>query len=191
MRALEFAVIDTETTGLSPYKGAKLIEVAGMVVDEAWTIREDKAFHSTINPGVPIPIFITRLTGISNRMVKDAPPAEDVLPAFFRFLSGRILVIQNAPFDLSFLNYYAEQLGLPKLLNPVVDTILLSRKLFRGRHNLDLILARLNILAEGRHRALGDVILTAKAFVKMAAMIGEEEVIKMAKRRAFNRKPPL
>ena len=191
MRALEFAVIDTETTGLSPYKGAKLIEVAGMVVDEAWTIREDKAFHSTINPGVPIPIFITRLTGISNRMVKDAPPAEDVLPAFFRFLSGRILVIQNAPFDLSFLNYYAEQLGLPKLLNPVVDTILLSRKLFRGRHNLDLILARLNILAEGRHRALGDVILTAKAFVKMAAMLGEEEVIKMAKRRAFNRKPPL
>ncbi|WP_290668228.1 PolC-type DNA polymerase III [Kosmotoga sp.] len=191
MRALEFAVIDTETTGLSPYKGGKLIEVAGMVVDEAWTIREDKAFHSTINPGVPIPIFITRLTGISNRMVKDAPPAEDVLPAFFRFLSGRILVIQNAPFDLSFLNYYAEQLGLPKLLNPVVDTILLSRKLFRGRHNLDLILARLNILAEGRHRALGDVILTAKAFVKMAAMLGEEEVIKMAKRRAFNRKPPL
>ena len=191
MRALEFAVIDTETTGLSPYKGAKLIEVAGMVVDEAWTIREDKAFHSTINPGVPIPIFITRLTGISNRMVKDAPPAENVLPAFFRFLSGRILVIQNAPFDLSFLNYYAEQLGLPKLLNPVVDTILLSRKLFRGRHNLDLILARLNILAEGRHRALGDVILTAKAFVKMAAMIGEEEVIKMAKRRAFHRKPSL
>jgi len=191
VRALEFAVIDTETTGLSPYKGAKLIEVAGMVVDEAWTIREDKAFHSTINPGVPIPIFITRLTGISNRMVKDAPPAEDVLPAFFRFLSGRILVIQNAPFDLSFLNYYAEQLGLPKLLNPVVDTILLSRKLFRGRHNLDLILARLNILAEGRHRALGDVILTAKAFVKMAAMIGEEEVIKMAKRRAFHRKPSL
>lgn len=191
MRALEFAVIDTETTGLSPYKGAKLIEVAGMVVDEAWTIREDKAFHSTINPGVPIPIFITRLTGISNRMAKDAPPAEDVLPAFFRFLSGRILVIQNAPFDLSFLNYYAEQLGLPKLLNPVVDTILLSRKLFRGRHNLDLILARLNILAEGRHRALGDVILTAKAFVKMAAMIGEEEVIKMAKRRAFHRKPSL
>ncbi|MCD6160673.1 MAG: 3'-5' exonuclease [Kosmotoga sp.] len=188
---MEFAVIDTETTGLSPYKGGKLIEVAGMVVDEAWTIREDKAFHSTINPGVPIPIFITRLTGISNRMVKDAPPAEDVLPAFFRFLSGRILVIQNAPFDLSFLNYYAEQLGLPKLLNPVVDTILLSRKLFRGRHNLDLILARLNILAEGRHRALGDVILTAKAFVKMAAMLGEEEVIKMAKRRAFNRKPPL
>jgi len=191
VRALEFAVIDTETTGLSPYKGAKLIEVAGMVVDEAWTIREDKAFHSTINPGVPIPIFITRLTGISNRMAKDAPPAEDVLPAFFRFLSGRILVIQNAPFDLSFLNYYAEQLGLPKLLNPVVDTILLSRKLFRGRHNLDLILARLNILAEGRHRALGDVILTAKAFVKMAAMIGEEEVIKMAKRRAFHRKPSL
>jgi len=191
VRALEFAVIDTETTGLSPYKGAKLIEVAGMVVDEAWTIREDKAFHSTINPGVPIPIFITRLTGISNRMVKDAPPAEDVLPAFFRFLSGRILVIQNAPFDLSFLNYYAEQLGLPKLLNPVVDTILLSRKLFRGRHNLDLILARLNILAEGRHRALGDVILTAKAFVKMATMIGEEEVIKMAKRRAFHRKPSL
>lgn len=189
MRALEFAVIDTETTGLSPYKGAKLIEVAGMVVDEAWTIREDKAFHSTINPGVPIPVFITRLTGISNRMVKDAPPAEDVLPAFFRFLSGRILVIQNAPFDLSFLNYYAEQLGLPKLLNPVVDTILLSRKLFRGRHNLDLILARLNILAEGRHRALGDVILTARAFVKMAAMIGEEEVIKMATQKAFHTKP--
>ena len=189
MRALEFAVIDTETTGLSPYKGAKLIEVAGMVVDEAWTIREDKAFHSTINPGVPIPVFITRLTGISNRMVKDAPPAEDVLPAFFRFLSGRILVIQNAPFDLSFLNYYAEKLKLPRISNPVVGTIQLSRKLFHGRHNLDLILARLNILAEGRHRALDDVILTARAFVKMAAMIGEEEVIKMATQKAFHTKP--
>ncbi|WP_235598543.1 3'-5' exonuclease [Kosmotoga arenicorallina] len=189
MKTLEFVVIDTETTGLSPYKGAKLIEVAGMVVDKDWNIREDMAFHSMINPGVPVPIFITKLTGINNRMVKDAPSAEEVLPEFFRFISGRVLVIQNAPFDLSFLNYYAEKLDLPRITNPVIDTIRLSRKLFSGRHNLDLILARLNILAEDRHRALGDVILTAKAFVKMAAMIGEEEIFKLASRKAFHGKP--
>ena len=188
MRELEFVVIDTETTGLSPHKGARLIEIAGVVIDETWTIREDKSFHSIINPKIPIPVFTTRLTGINNRMVMHAPPAEEVLPAFLDFISGRILVIQNAPFDLSFLNYYTEKLNLPRILNPVIDTIWLSRKLFHGRHNLDLILARLNILAEDRHRALGDVILTAKAFVKMVAMIGEEEVIKMATRKAFHRK---
>ncbi|AKI97333.1 3'-5' exonuclease [Kosmotoga pacifica] len=190
MISLEFVVIDTETTGLSPYQGARLIEVAGLVVEEDWKINIDKHFHSLINPGVPIPVFITRLTGINSRMVRSAPPAEEVLPAFFRFLSGRTLVIQNAPFDLSFLNHYAKKLGFPELTNPVIDTIWLSRRLFCGRHNLDLILARLNILAEDRHRALGDVILTARAFVKMAAMIGKEEVIKMASQKVSGRKPP-
>ncbi len=170
-----FVILDTETTGLSPHRGARLIEVAALRIEKG-EINESNCYSELINPGCPIPIFITRLTGISSRMVKTARTSDKVLPDFLDFLGDDILVIQNAPFDLSFIDHHALDIGLSPVKNEFIDTISLSRSLFRGRHNLDTILARLNILPENRHRALGDVLATARAFLKMSYMIGEENI---------------
>lgn len=177
-----FVILDTETTGLSPHRGARLIEVAALRIRDG-EIDERDWYSELINPGRPIPIFITRLTGISTRMVKNARIVDRVLPDFLDFLKDDILVIQNAPFDLSFLDHHALDIGLSPVKNDFIDTISLSRSLFRGRHNLDTILARLNILPENRHRALGDVLATARAFLKMSYMIGEENIGSFVRKR--------
>ncbi|MFO7883058.1 MAG: 3'-5' exonuclease [Kosmotogaceae bacterium] len=177
-----FVILDTETTGLSPYRGSRLIEVAALRIENG-KINERDCYSELINPELPIPIFITRLTGISSRMVKNSRTVDRVLPDFLNFLGDDILVIQNAPFDLSFLDHHALDIGLSPVKNEFIDTISLSRSLFRGRHNLDTILARLNILPENRHRALGDVLATAKAFLKMSQMVGEENLSSFVRKR--------
>ncbi|MFW6120890.1 MAG: PolC-type DNA polymerase III [Petrotogales bacterium] len=177
-----FVILDTETTGLSPHRGARLIEVAALRIEKC-EINERDCYSELINPECPIPIFITRLTGISSRMVKTARTVDKVLPDFIDFLGDDILVIQNAPFDLSFLDHHALDIGLSPVKNEFIDTISLSRSLFRGRHNLDTILARLNILPENRHRALGDVLATARAFLQMSHMIGEENIGNFVRKR--------
>lgn len=177
---MEYVVLDTETTGLSPSKGARLIEIAAVVVRD-FEIVELERFNELIDPERIIPLFITKLTGINNFMVKGKPTFEKILPCFYRFVSDRVLIIQNAPFDLSFLDHYGEKAGLGKLKNPFIDTIAMSRALFKGRHNLDIMLARLNIFPEDRHRAMGDVKATAMAFIKMSEMLGQTNLEKFIK----------
>ena len=172
---ISFVVVDTETTGMCPEKGAELLEIGGVAVED-WEVNESCFFSQLIKPKKHIPIFITGFTGISSRMVQNCPGIEEVIPRFIRFIGDRTLVMHNAPFDLSFLNYSCQCIGLDKLTNPVIDTINLSKALFRGRHNLDIVLARLGILSEGRHRALGDALATAKAFVKMVKLLGQERL---------------
>ena len=97
---MDFVVLDTETTGMSPQRGARLIEVAGVRVRD-WKVCRSDCYDSLIDPACIIPITITALTGISNLTVKGKPPVKDVLEDFFSFVGDAILVIHNAPFDLS------------------------------------------------------------------------------------------
>jgi len=177
MEDLEFVVLDTETTGLSPFKGARLTEIAGVLIKN-WHIEEERYYEELIYPECEIPYFITRLTGITNDMVKGKRTFREVLPCFDSFIKGKILVIQNAHFDLRFLDFLYPEAGLELLNNPFIDTIHISKNIFTGRHNLDTILKRLNISIESsvRHRALGDVMATAKAFLSMVGMIGVSKV---------------
>ncbi|KUK85444.1 MAG: Exonuclease, DNA polymerase III, epsilon subunit family, partial [Mesotoga infera] len=93
------------------------------------------------------------------------------------------LVIHNAPFDLSFLDYYGQQSGLGRLQNSYIDTVEMSKAVFRyGRNNLDILLARLGIVPESRHRALGDALATAEAFVAMLTRIGTNNITRFIKR---------
>jgi len=179
---MEFVVLDTETTGLSPYKGCRLIEIAAVIIRD-FEISEMETFNELIDPERPIPIFITQLTGINSRMVRGKPRFDEVYKRLLDFIQDRTLIIQNAGFDLSFLDYYADYYSLETINNPYVDTISLSRYLFTGHHNLDMILARLNIIAKDRHRALGDVIATGEAFIKMTEKIGKENLKEFIKKR--------
>ena len=152
---LLFTVVDIETTGLSPSHNA-ITEIAAARVRDGCIVRE---FESFVNPGVHIPGFITRLTGISDDMVVDAPSIDEVLPAFHKFLGSDIFVAHNASFDHRFLNHNFQKFFRGSLSNDTLCTKLLANRLIPDLYSkrLGVVCDYLNIQNSGAHRALGDV----------------------------------
>ncbi|OQY10614.1 MAG: hypothetical protein B6I29_00930 [Marinitoga sp. 4572_148] len=167
----EFCVLDTETTGLNPNNGDRIIEIAvyNIITEESDYFVKNK-FVSYVNPERAIPYFITKMTGISDYHVAGAPRFFEIADNFLEFVKNKILVIQNVGFDMKFLNRELELAGYNSLNNKTIDTIMMSRKIFKEerKHNLDAIASRLNITKHvNRHSAEGDVIITTEAFVRM------------------------
>jgi DNA polymerase III subunit alpha, Gram-positive type len=158
----EFVVFDLETTGLNPQKD-KITEIGAVKIKEGKII--DK-FSTFVNPGVPIPSFIVKLTGITDEMVMDAPPIEQVLNEFLEFIEGTVLVAHNANFDMGFIKHNAKLMG-DKIRNPYIDTLELCRKMFPelGKYKLNLVAKHLGIELENHHRAVDDSMATAKIFL--------------------------
>lgn len=149
------AVIDFETTGLSPGLGDRATEI-GIVLLEGDRVVD--RFQSLMNAGVRISAFIEAYTGISNEMIARAPKAEQVMAEASRFVGGRPMVAHNASFDRRFWMAELERLGEPAV-NPFACTLLLSRRLYPQAPNYKLgSLAAFHALpASGRaHRALAD-----------------------------------
>jgi DNA polymerase-3 subunit epsilon len=121
---IDFVVVDLETTGGSP-SAAAITEIGAVRVRGGEIVGE---FQTLVHPGTPIPAFIALLTGITDAMVRDAPAIATVLPAFFEFARGSVLVAHNAPFDVSFLKEAARQCGYAWPGYPVVDTVHLARQ---------------------------------------------------------------
>jgi DNA polymerase-3 subunit alpha (Gram-positive type) len=167
-------VIDLETTGLYPEQGARIVEIGAVpIIDNEVVLCE--GFATLVNPGIPIPPHITKITSISDDMVKSAPPIEEVLPQFLLYIVDSPLVAHNAPFDIGFLQHYIQQLGLKPLTNRVIDTLLLSKKVFSEsiRHNMDAVLQRLGIPynKKQRHRSMEDAYLTALSYLRLKNML--------------------
>jgi DNA polymerase III epsilon subunit len=169
-------VLDLETTGLYPEEGDMILEIAAIPV-EGSKIRTDLAFHEMVNPEKHIPAEITKINHITDEMVENAKPIREVLPDFIDYIQDYPLVAHNAPFDTGFLNYFSSRLGLNMKNNKIIDTIDLSKRLFRYemRHNLDAVLYRLNIEVDSRdrHSAKKDAYFTSLAYIKMREMIGK------------------
>src|SRR3954447_18633290 len=125
LRDITFCVVDLETTGGSAEGGAMITEIGAVKVRGGEVLGE---FQTLVNPRTEIPAFIAVLTGITNGMVADAPPIEAALPAFLEFAAGTVLVAHNAPFDVGFLKYFAEQQGRPWPAFEVLDTARLARR---------------------------------------------------------------
>lgn len=127
---MPIAVLDFETTGLSPGMGDRATEIAIVLVESE---REVGRFQSLMNAGVRIPPFIEAYTGITNAMIEEAPPAEDVMAEAARFVGDAPLVAHNASFDRRFWAAELERLGpdAPAAgANPFACTLLLSRRLY-------------------------------------------------------------
>jgi DNA polymerase-3 subunit epsilon len=122
---LEFAVIDLETTGWSPGVAA-ITEVAAVRVRNGRRLGE---FASLVNPGVPVPLGIEDLTGISDWMLAAAPRLPAVLPGLLDFAEGCVLVAHNAPFDIGFLRAACAECGLAWPGLTVLDTVMLASQL--------------------------------------------------------------
>jgi len=146
------AFVDIETTG-GPAQRESITEIGIVEVDEAG-VRE---WATLVRPGMRIPDHIERLTGISNDMVADAPPFEDVADEVFDRLQGRLFVAHNARFDHGYLRAAFRRAGMD--IRPrVLCTVKLSRRLFpdHRRHSLDHLIERHGLDVSARHRALGD-----------------------------------
>jgi DNA polymerase-3 subunit epsilon len=163
LHTLPYVVVDVETTGGQPTGADRVTEVAAVHVDGA-EVR--LAYHSLVNPGRPIPWHITRLTGIDDAMVREAPAFSDIAGEFAAHLVGRFFVAHNAPFDLGFLSAEFARIApvpLRSLLAGQVCTVRLSRRLLAHlpRRNLDAVSHHYGVVIEGRHRADGDALATA------------------------------
>lgn len=172
LRDLKTVVIDFETTGLYPNQGDEIVELGGVYID-GLTVLRDQTFSLLVNPMRPVSPDAFRVHGIPDALLAQQPPLKALLPSFMEFISDRVVVGQNIAFDLSFLSHGLEKCAMPPLQNPVLDTRWLSRLLFpkERHHSLDAIAERLELeRPRDRHRALGDVILTAEILVRQFAL---------------------
>ena len=162
------AVIDFETTGLSPAQGGRATEIAAVLVQDGQIVAR---FQSLMNSGAWVPPFIEQLTGISNAMLAAAPAARAVMHEVMRFTRGCPLVAHNAAFDRGFWRAEAERAECePDPAHVFACTLLLSRRLYPQAHNHRLgTLAALHRLPDnGRaHRALADATTTAHLLLLM------------------------
>lgn len=172
--ATVFAV-DTETTGMSPADGHRLVEVARVAVVDGALGEE---WSTLIQPGRAIPADATRVHGISDAMVAAAPTAAAAGRLLREGCGDLPLVFHNAPFDLPFLVQLFRDAGIPPLANPILDTLGLARGLFgTGSNALGALATRLGLPPETAHRALGDTRTTARLFVELAGRWEREKGI--------------
>jgi DNA polymerase-3 subunit epsilon len=170
----EFTVVDLETTGGRAGPGT-IIEIgAYRMVGRRLT----ESFSTLVWPhGGVVPRFITGLTSITTEMVREAPPIEDVLPAFREFMGERVMVAHNAAFDFGFLDFEYRRIFGIGLGNPVLCTLRMSRRFMPSlkRRRLDLLAEHFGLSLEGRHRGLGDARMAAELlsiFLEMAERMG-------------------
>ena len=159
-----FVVFDIETTGLNK-KTCEITEIGAVKVVNGQITDKWSTF---VNPGMPIPEKIVELTGITDKMVKDAPPIEEQLEAFKEFCKGCVVVAHNAEFDVGFMKEKAQRMGTDFDF-AYLDTMTLARGLYPELPNyrLDTLTKFLNIILENHHRAVDDAKATADIFVKM------------------------
>jgi DNA polymerase III subunit epsilon len=173
LRDLTFCVVDLETTGGSAAGGSMITEIGAVKVRAGEVLGE---FQTLVNPRTEIPAFIAVLTGISNRMVADAPSIESALPAFLEFAAGTVLVAHNAPFDVGFLQHFAREQGRPWPRFEVLDTAKLARRVITrdDAPNCKLSsLARLfNSATTPNHRALADARATVDVLHGLMERLG-------------------
>lgn len=171
-----FVVLDLETTGSSPATGAGITEIGAVKVRGGEVIGE---FQTLINPGGPIPAFITILTGITQSMVAPAPSIEEVFPAFLEFLGPHqenVLVAHNAPFDIGFLKASAANQNYLWPKYQILDTARLARQVLLRD---EVINCKLGTLAQffrtetsPNHRALDDAKATVDVLHGLLERVG-------------------
>ncbi|HEY9244705.1 MAG TPA: exonuclease domain-containing protein [Streptosporangiaceae bacterium] len=179
--ALEFVIVDVETTGWSPEE-AGITEI-GAVRMSGGQIRAE--FSTLVNPGQPIPPDIVALTGIRDEMISAAPSPAAAVASFLDFAQGAVLTAHNAPFDISFLTAAGAGCARPGPAGPVLDTVALARRLLAtgGLAADDVPNCKLSTLAGyfgappgPQHRALADARATATVLAGLLEMFSARRV---------------
>lgn len=170
------AIIDFETTGMSPAHGARAAEVSIVVVESGRIVDH---YQSLMNAGQPMPWNITQLTGINTAMLQAAPPAEAVMREAAAFVGTMPMVAHNASFDSKFWVDELQRAGCAAP-QPFACTVLLSRRLYpqAPSHALGRIVRFLDLpSADKAHRALADAEMTAHLLLRMQADLRDRWLI--------------
>ncbi len=172
LSAVEFCIVDLETTGGSPASDG-ITEIGAVKVVGGQIVGE---FATLVNPGTPIPAYIAVLTGISDATVASAPRLDSALPAFLEFSHGCVMVAHNAPFDMGFLHHAADSLGYQFAPRAVVDTARFSRAVLqRGEvpnHKLATLAQFFRTSTRPTHRALDDARATVDVLHGLLERVG-------------------
>ena len=166
-----FVVVDTETTGLD-FDLCNIIEIGAVKVNDGQIV---DSFKSLIKVDEKLPPFIVHLTGITDEMLVDAPPLNEVIADFDAFVGDSILLAHNASFDMNFLyTAYERALGRP-LRNDYVDTLRVARRALPQLQHRTLpdICEVFEVINEGEHRAYGDALATVHCYLRMRDIVIE------------------
>lgn len=171
-----FVVVDVETTGMNPVED-RITEIAMMKVTGGKLVDE---FSTLVNPLITIPAFITDLTGIDNLMVRDAPPAREVVPYIREFLGDGVFTAHNAPFDWMFVSQTARRERLVELSNDRLCTVRLTRRIlpFLPSKSLGAVARFLDVDIPQRHRASGDAYATAQILIRYLTYLQRKYAIR-------------
>ncbi|GIE30244.1 DNA polymerase III subunit epsilon [Actinoplanes italicus] len=171
-----FVVLDLETTG-GAADGAGITEIGAVKVRAGVPLGE---FATLVNPGEPLPPFITVLTGITEAMLRPAPPIETVLPALLEFLRGAVLVAHNAPYDVGFLKAACARHGYPWPNPRVLDTAALARRALTRdevpNRKLGTLAHFFRSTVQPNHRALDDAKATVDVLHGLIERLGSFKV---------------
>jgi DNA polymerase-3 subunit alpha (Gram-positive type) len=172
-----YVVFDIETTGFSPVTN-RIIEIGAVKVVNGQIVDR---FSTFVNPEVPIPFEIEKLTSINDSMVIDAETIETVLPKFLAFVGDAVLVAHNAGFDVGFIKENASRQNISADFT-YVDTVAIARTLLTGqaKYTLDAVAKTLKISLENHHRAVDDAECTAEIFVRFIEMLKKEQINTLA-----------
>jgi DNA polymerase-3 subunit epsilon len=168
---LSCTVFDTETTGLEPSAGDRILQIGATRIN-AGKLRRQDCFDQLVDPQRSIPAAGIPIHGITPEMVAGQPVIATVLPAFHAFAADTVLVAHNAAFDMRFLQLLEAETGIV-FNQPVLDTLLLSAVVHpqQESHRLEAIAERLGVPVLGRHTALGDAMVTAEVFLKLVPLL--------------------
>jgi DNA polymerase-3 subunit epsilon len=165
LNEITFALFDVETTGLSPAYGHRICEVACLCVRDGV---ETGRFESLVDPERAITAGAFRVNRITPEMLAGAPPFSAIAEPLLALMEDSVLVAHNAPFDLGFLAKEMEITNLAPPKGPIVDTLALSRRIYRSAsHSLSAITRTLQLPVEPTHRAMSDVQATRNLLDKM------------------------
>ena len=173
-------ILDTETTGLDPATGDRVLEVAAIEVVNL--MPTGRHFHRLINPERDVPPEATKVHGFTAAMLADKPLFKAILPELLAFLGEDPVIAHNAPFDFNFLDHEFDRCGVPRIpRSRMVDTLEMAKKRFPGLPNsLDALCRRFNIDLSARttHNALLDVQLLGQVYLEL--MGGKQPGLELA-----------
>jgi len=173
---MRYIVLDTETTGLDPDDGHKIIEIGCIeILNRNIT---NNTFHKYINPNREIDVEASKIHGLTNSFLKDKPLFEEIYPELREYISNSPIIIHNAPFDVGFLKKEHSIVSVSDdfLDNEIIDSLKLARKISPGKKNtLDALCERYSI--DNSDRTLHGALLDAKllAFVYLKMTIGQNK----------------
>lgn len=175
LKDIVYTVLDTETTGLDT-RNDEIISIGAVRIVNGRILCGEK-FDQLIDPKMNIPLESEKFHGINDEMVKGKPDIKKVLPLFYKFSKGTVLVAHNAAFDMKMFSMKEVETGI-KFDNPVLDTLLLALIVYpmHERHNMGAIASFSGVDIVGRHTAMGDASATAEIFLKLIPLLAKKGI---------------